>query len=79
MTDYDLNDNIENRELPEKPALLLDGYRVAYNGDSMRINDWGKMLTGWKGFNAYESVVVERTGQTLDEMRREYMRDHGLE
>jgi hypothetical protein len=72
-------DKLYVRDMPDKPALLIDGSYVAYNGERMTINDWGKLLTGWKGFNIYEWVIVERTEQTLDEMRHEYMNDHGFE
>lgn len=64
---------------PDKPALFLDGYRVAYNGEPMPINEWAKLITGWKSVNIYESVVVERENRTLDDLRREYMQEHGLE
>lgn len=63
----------------DKPALLLDGYRVAFNGQPMGINDWAKLVTGWKAVNIYEWVIVERAGRTLNELRHEYMQQHGLE
>lgn len=44
----------------------------------MAINEWAKLVTGWKSVNIYESVIVERAGRTLDELRREYMQ-HGPE
>jgi len=74
-----MEDKLYVRDMDDKPALLLDGYRVAYNGEPMPINDWAKLMTGWKAVNVYEWVVVERIGQTLDELRREYLRDQGLE
>lgn len=33
----------------------------------MAINEWAKLVTGWKSVNIYESVIVERAGRTLDE------------
>lgn len=64
---------------PDHPALLLDGHRVAYGGEPMGINDWARLITGWSAINIYASVVVEREGRTLGELRREYLERHGLE
>lgn len=63
----------------DRPGLLLDAYRVAYNGEPMPINDWAKHITGWKAVNIYEWVVVQREGTTLDELRRAYMNEHDIE
>jgi len=64
---------------PDEPALLLDSYHVAYQGERMEINTWARHITGWKSANIYENIVVQRTGQTLDEMRRAYIDLHGWE
>lgn len=73
-----MEDKLYVQGMPDKPGLLLDAYRVAYEGTPVPINDWAKQLTGWKAVNIYESVVVERVNQTLDQMRRDYMSEHGL-
>ena len=74
-----MEDTLYLRDMPDKPALLLDASRVAYQGETMSINDWAKHVTGWKGVNVYEWVVVKRRGRTLDDLRRAYMEDHGRE
>lgn len=63
----------------DRPALLLDAYRVAFNGEPMAINDWAKFITGWKAINIYEWIVVQRARRTLDEIRRDYMSEHKIE
>lgn len=72
-----MEDKVYIKGEEDKPALLLDSKSVAYDGASMSINDWGKHVTGWKGINIYEWTVVERTGRTLDDMRRDYLDEHG--
>lgn len=61
----------------DAPALLLDDKRVAYQGETLTINDWAKQITGWKGVNIYERVFVKRTGTTLDALRRQYLGGDG--
>lgn len=63
----------------DQPALLLDAYRVAFNGEPMPINDWAKSMYGWTSINVYESVIVEREGKSLDDLRQAYMTEHGIE
>lgn len=74
-----MEDTLYVRGIPDQPALLLDANRVAYQGVTMSLNDWAKTVTGWKAVNVYEWSVVKRTGRTLDEMRRAYMADNGIE
>ncbi|MGF1504426.1 MAG: hypothetical protein GYB64_16290 [Chloroflexi bacterium] len=62
---------------PEEVALLVDAYHVVHNAQRIDINAWARDITGWKSVNIYESIVVERTGETLDAMRRAYIDEHG--
>jgi hypothetical protein len=73
-----MEDTLYVRDVPDQPALLLDASRVAYHGETMGLNDWAKSVTGWKAVNIYEWVVVKRSGRTLDELRRTYMRENGM-
>ena len=73
-----MEDKLYVEGMPDQPALLLDAYRVAYEGTPLPINDWAKQILGWKSVNIYEAVIVERAGQTLDQIRRDYMSEHGL-
>ena len=68
-----MEDTLYIRDIPEHPALLLDATRVAYQGETLPINDWAKQITGWKSVNIYEWVVVKRAGRTLDNLRQAYM------
>ena len=74
-----LEDKLYIHNFPDKPALLLDASRVAYQGNTMSINDWAKRVTTWKAVNIYEWVVVERVDQTLDELRRAYINENDWE
>ena len=73
-----MEDRLFVRDIPNQPALLLNANRVAYQGMTMSLNDWAKAVTHWKAVNVYETVMVKRTGRTLDEMRRAYMSENGL-
>lgn len=73
-----MEDKLYLRDAPNQPALLLDASRVAYQGETLSINDWAKHITGWKSVNVYEWVVVERTNTTLDDLRRDYMIENDL-
>ncbi len=73
-----IEDKLYVKDQSGEPALLLDANRVAYRGETLSINDWAKKITGWKSVNVYEWVVVERTGDVLDNMRRQYMEENDL-
>ena len=73
-----MEDTLHIKDAPEHPALLLDASRVAYQGETMSINDWAKQITGWKAVNVYEWVMVKQQGRTLDDLRRAYMDENGV-
>lgn len=73
-----LEDKLYVKDQPNKPALLLDSSRVAYHGEILLINEWAKKITGWKSVNVYDWVIVERTGEVLDDMRQRYMKENRL-
>ena len=72
-----MEDTLYVNGAPEHPALLLDASRVAYQGQTMSLNDWAKAVTGWKAVNVYEWVLVKRQGRTLDDLRRTYLSENG--
>jgi len=74
-----MEDTLYVRDIPNQPALLLDDKRVAYQGMTMSLNDWAKKVTSWKAVNIYEWVIIKRNGRTLDEVRRAYMSENGIE
>jgi len=73
-----MEDTLYVNGAPEHPALLLDASRVAYQGQTMGLNEWAKTVTGWKAVNVYEWVLVKRQGRTLDDLRRAYLSENGL-
>ncbi len=74
-----INDRLYILGHEDKPALLISPHEVVYNAQIMRINDWAKLVTGWKSVNIYEWTVLEHDGRTLDQIRRAYMDEHGIE
>jgi len=74
-----MEDTLYVRDVPLQPALLLDASRVAYQGETLTLNEWAKQVTGWKSVNVYEWVIIKRNGRTLDEVRRAYMSENGIE
>jgi len=64
-------DQVYTQKRPDAVATVIDGKRVKYNGERMTYNEWGMQVTGWASINIYPWVVLARTGQTLDELRKE--------
>lgn len=60
-------------------AVLVGHKEVEYQGKRMSILDWAKAVTGWKAVNIYVSVILEREGRPLWEVRRDAMIAHGIE
>lgn len=64
-------DVIHTRKVPDAKATVVDAKYVEYNGQRWHYNDWGTHVTGWMAINIYAEVVLARTGQTLDDLRRQ--------
>jgi hypothetical protein len=62
-------DRVYIRKHKERPAIILSGDIVEFEGERIPINMWGQRVTGWSSINIYENAVLERTGQTLDSIR----------
>lgn len=56
-------------EFPHETATIVNGRYVTYKGRQMPINEWGTTVTRWVEFNIYEQVYLQRTEQTLGELR----------
>jgi hypothetical protein len=67
-------DTIYARKSPEHRATIINAESVEYQGRRWTYNDWGKQVTGWSAINIYREFIVQRTGQTLDELRNEIER-----
>ncbi|WP_306534744.1 hypothetical protein [Geobacter sp.] len=63
------------REREDKSAIVESPKRVNYKGESWSFNDWAKDVTGWQAVNIYEWTVLKDAGKTLDQLRREKMRE----
>ncbi len=67
-------DEVHTRKRPNLVATIVDAKYVEYEGEQWRYNDWGTHVTGWSAINIYQQVVLTRTGQTLDELRKKLRR-----
>ncbi len=63
-------DVVYTKKSPNRRATVVDAELVEYEGKQWRYNDWGTHVTGWSAINIYQQVVLDRTGQTLDELRK---------
>ncbi len=64
-------DAVYTRKDQERYATIIDAQSVEYQGKRWTYNEWGKHVTGWSAINIYREFVVQRTGQTLDDLRHE--------
>jgi hypothetical protein len=64
-------DEVYTRKRPNLRATVLDARFVKYRGEQWRYNDWGTHVNGWSAINIYREVILARTGQTLDDLRKQ--------
>jgi hypothetical protein len=64
-------DVVHTKKRPDRCATVVDARFVEYEGKPWRYNDWGMHVTGWSAINIYQQFVLARTGQTLDELRKQ--------
>jgi hypothetical protein len=64
-------DLVYTKKCPDRHAVVLDSTFVEYEGQRWRYNDWGTHVTGWTAINIYREVILDRTGQTLDDLRQQ--------
>ncbi len=55
----------------DKTAELIDDKFVLYEGKKMTINEYAKLITGWKAIRIYSWIKVVRCEKTLGELRTE--------
>jgi hypothetical protein len=65
-----IGDRVFVRRYPDKVATIMekDG-TVEYAGTHYAINVWGQLITGWSSINIYDSILLSRTGEPLEELR----------
>jgi len=64
-------DAVHTKKHPDLRATIVNAKVVEYEGRQWRYNDWGTHVTGWSAINIYQQFVLARTGQTLDELRKQ--------
>ena len=64
-------DAVYTKKRPDLRATILNAKLVEYEGKQWRYNDWGTHVTGWSAINIYQQVVLDRTGQALDDLRKQ--------
>jgi hypothetical protein len=64
-------DTVHTRKCPDLHATIVNARFVDYKGERWTYNDWGVHVNEWAAINIYREFVLERTGQTLDELRNQ--------
>lgn len=64
-------DVVYTQKRPDLRATVVNADVVEYEGRQWSYNDWGKHVTGWAAINIYREFVQDRTGHTLDELRKQ--------
>jgi len=66
---------IRNRDKEESMAEVIDERFVNYKGYKISYNQWGQEVTGWSAICIYEWAVKLDCDKTLDNLRREKLRE----
>jgi|GEM_PF-1702523 len=64
-------DIVYTTKAPDQRARVVNAQYVEYQGRRWGYNEWGTHVTGWTAINIYHQVIVARTGQKLDDMRKQ--------
>jgi hypothetical protein len=64
-------DILHTRKRPDLRATVVDAKFVAYKSKRWPYNDWGTHVTGWSAINIYREFILARTGETLDDLRKQ--------
>jgi hypothetical protein len=64
-------DTVHTRKCPDLHATIVNARFVDYEGERWRYNDWGVHVNEWAAINIYREFVLDRTGQTFDELRNQ--------
>ena len=62
---------MHTKRRPDLRATIVDSRFLEYDGKRWPYNEWGTHATGWTAINIYRELVLARTGQTLDELRKQ--------
>src|SRR5262245_27736417 len=64
-----IGDRVFTRRWPDRLATIVDTDTVDFEGQRLSINIWGQQMTGWQSINVYTSVLLERTGHPIGQLR----------
>ena len=64
-------DEVYAKRRPDRRATVVDATFLTCDGKQWRYNDWGTYITGWASINIYREVILTRTGQSLDDLRKQ--------
>lgn len=64
-------DVVHTKKRPDLCATVVNAKAVEYQGRQWGYNEWGTHVTSWSAINIYPQFVLARTGQTLDELRKQ--------
>ena len=71
-------DKIHVLNHPDEVATIVDDSNVEYKGETMSLNRFGCMVTGWKAIQSYAMMKLVGAQDTLSAMREKRMREKGL-
>ncbi len=68
-----IGDRIFVKGHEKEVAVFVTPNEVKYNGKVLKIDVWAGLMTGRKNVNVYQWCVLERAGETLDELRLKHL------
>lgn len=69
------DDTVEIKNFVNSEAKVNDSRSVVYQGETMTYNQWGEKVTGWSAVNIYEWTLIKGDIRTLDQLRKEKMKE----
>ncbi len=67
-------DTVVIKNFDNSQAIVIDSKYVDFNGQKLTFNQWGEKVTGWSALSIYEWTMIKEMDKTLDELRREKMK-----
>ena len=69
------DDTVEIKNFENSEAKVNDSRSVVYQGETMTYNQWGEKVTRWSAVNIYEWTLIKGDTRTLDQLRKEKMKE----
>ena len=73
-----IGDEIYVISRPDELAEIADSGHVIYKGERLSFNQFGCLVTGWKAIQIYACARIKGHKETLDQLRKERMKELGI-